>query len=319
MESARWDIVVVGGAMREYHAFGPALPVAGQRLEADRVLVTPGGTGFTLAVACSRLGARAALVTRVGRDEPGSELIACLAREGVDTRFVVSDPEAPTGALVAMTDRAGATQRLDAPGALRRLSAVDLDAARPAIASARLALFTLEVSPEAVAAAARQAIEAGCAVMVELTPTAKVPPALWPTITILVADARASAALTHVFPRDRDTARIVAQTCFEHGVRAAAIGTERAGRLLAWAEGEAWWPRPPEDQTNRAQTDAVFSAALAVWLAEGRPVAEAGSAAAAAEALVRTENPGTYASLPRRDDVLAQLARDRAQPRRLAG
>lgn len=319
MESARWDIVVVGGAAREYHAFGPALPVAGQRLGADRVLVTPGGTGFTLAVACSRLGAKTALVARVGRDEPGNELIACLASEGVDTRFVVRDPEAPTGALVAMTDRTGATQRLDAPGALRRLSTADTDAARQAITSARLVLFTLEGSSEAVAAAARQAIEAGCAVMVDPTPTAKVPSVLWPMITILAADARASAALTHVFPRDRDTARIVAQTCFEHGVRAAAIETERAGRLLAWAEGEAWWPRPPEDQTNHAQTGAAFSAALAVWLAQGQPVAEAGSAAAAAEALVRTANPGTYASLPRRDDVLALLAQDLTQHRRLAG
>jgi 5-dehydro-2-deoxygluconokinase len=55
-----------------------------------------GGTATNVAVAAARLGRRAAVATRVGRDPFGEYALGALAEFGVDTRFVGVDPDLPT-------------------------------------------------------------------------------------------------------------------------------------------------------------------------------------------------------------------------------
>ncbi|HEU4924058.1 MAG TPA: sugar kinase [Burkholderiales bacterium] len=57
-----------------------------------------GGDSSNMIIAAARSGARTAYVTRVGDDEFGRMLLALWKREGVDTRAVIVDREAPTGA-----------------------------------------------------------------------------------------------------------------------------------------------------------------------------------------------------------------------------
>ena len=57
-----------------------------------------GGDSSNMIIAAARSGARTAYVTRVGDDEFGRMLLAVWKREGVDTRAVIVDREAPTGA-----------------------------------------------------------------------------------------------------------------------------------------------------------------------------------------------------------------------------
>ncbi|MBI4362917.1 MAG: sugar kinase, partial [Euryarchaeota archaeon] len=65
-----------------------------------------GGAPANLCVGLARLGARAALVTRVGRDPFGVFLRDTLAREGVDTRWVRDSPR-PTGLAFVFLGRGG--------------------------------------------------------------------------------------------------------------------------------------------------------------------------------------------------------------------
>jgi 2-dehydro-3-deoxygluconokinase len=56
-----------------------------------------GGDTSNMTIAAARLGARAGFVSRVGDDAFGRALLGMWAREGVDTRGVATDPQAPTG------------------------------------------------------------------------------------------------------------------------------------------------------------------------------------------------------------------------------
>jgi fructokinase len=56
-----------------------------------------GGAPANVAYHLAALGARVALVTRVGDDEPGREAVAALAAAGVDTSLVQVDRARPTG------------------------------------------------------------------------------------------------------------------------------------------------------------------------------------------------------------------------------
>ena len=61
----------------------------------------PGGAPFNVAVHLHQLGQPAALISRVGDDELGAELLAFLQARGLRTDYVQRDPDHPTGVVEA--------------------------------------------------------------------------------------------------------------------------------------------------------------------------------------------------------------------------
>lgn len=112
----RWDVVVVGGANWDFLARGPALPQPGATVRGDEFQEAPGGKGANQAVAAARLGARTAIVARVGADAHGERIVDRLGAEGVDTTHVVRDPAASTGIALVQVGGDGEKQILTAPG-----------------------------------------------------------------------------------------------------------------------------------------------------------------------------------------------------------
>lgn len=76
--------------------------------EGARLSVGTGGAESNVAVALTRLGHRAAWVSRVGEDPFGRIVTAAVARSGVDVRGVEVDSERPTGLYVKDTAPGGA-------------------------------------------------------------------------------------------------------------------------------------------------------------------------------------------------------------------
>src|ERR1700674_851008 len=104
------DVAVVGKANVDYLVRGPRLPRAGMSVNGDVFHEPPGGKGAKQAVAAARLGARAALLARVGPDSRGDAVIASLRAEGVDARHVLRDPLAPTGVALRQVGADGEKQ-----------------------------------------------------------------------------------------------------------------------------------------------------------------------------------------------------------------
>lgn len=65
-----------------------------------------GGSPTNISIGCARLGLKSALITRVGNEAMGRFISETLSREGVDTSFVITDPERLT-ALVLLGIRSG--------------------------------------------------------------------------------------------------------------------------------------------------------------------------------------------------------------------
>lgn len=86
------QIVALGEPMLEFNATRE-----GSLSEVDRFAVGYGGDTSNFAVAASRLGGRVAYLTALGADAFGDRFMDLWAGEGIDTRHVRRDPEAPTG------------------------------------------------------------------------------------------------------------------------------------------------------------------------------------------------------------------------------
>jgi len=66
-----------------------------------------GGAPTNFTYHAHALGAKAGLLSRVGNDELGREILTRLTRLGVDTDGVTVDPEAPTGTVSVALDAQG--------------------------------------------------------------------------------------------------------------------------------------------------------------------------------------------------------------------
>jgi fructokinase len=86
-------VVTVSGGKKTIVAVGEALwdVLPGGR--------QPGGAPCNVAFHTAQLTDRGAIVTRVGDDAAGSELVALLRDRAVDTEFVQRDPSRPTGSV----------------------------------------------------------------------------------------------------------------------------------------------------------------------------------------------------------------------------
>jgi ribokinase len=300
------DVLVVGGANYDYLVKARSLPEPGETTVGDVLHEAPGGKGANQAVAAARLGARTAFIGRVGDDERGRRILARLSDERVAIEHCVVDRDAPTGvALIAVDDR-GEKAIVTAPGANRRLVAADLDRAGALFAAAKVVLLQLEPGLETAIAAARRGRDAGALVVLDAAPPVPDATELLALVDVVRANAREAAVLTGRGVDD-DRAREAALDLRRPGNGAACVATSR-GDLLVFGDGEeVWFPHQHVPVVDTTGAGDAFAAGLAVGLAEGRSLTDAGWMGCAAAAL-ETTRVGAQAGLPDRGAVDRFLA-----------
>jgi ribokinase len=136
---------------------------------------------------------------------------------------------------------------------------------------------------------------------------------LFPLLDVIRPNAAEAEALTGIVVRDRASAQRAAERLLGRGVGAVAVQAGDEGNLLVWREGRCWLPKVPVASVDATGAGDAFAAGLAVMLAEGRPLEEAGPFANAAAALATTV-VGAQAGLPRRAAVQELLASAGGRP-----
>lgn len=310
-ERENWDVLVIGSANADFLVRGERLPRPGETVQGGELIEGPGGKGANQAVAAVRLGARAALVARVGNDERGTRVVARLEAEGVDVRHVIRDAHSLTGVALVMVDASGEKQILIAPGANQRMTVHDVRALSGVIASARVVVTQLEIPMECVVEAARLGREAGASVILDPAPARPLPDDLLRLVDWIKPNATEAELLTGAPSRDRALARNAAKRLLDRGVGGVAVQAGEEGNLLVWGGGDAWLPRIPVKRVDATGAGDAFMGGLAVALAEGRSIEDAGALANAAAALATTAL-GAQPGLPARAEVEALAARVRA-------
>ena len=163
-------MLVVGSVNRDYVCRVEALPAPGQTVLGGEASVGSGGKGGNQAVAASLLGARTALVARVGDDSDGRALAADLAEAGVDVRAVTAT-DARTGMAFVLVDARGENSIVVAPGANELLDpAAVAHAVRERLSASGVLVTQAEIPVPAFDAAVLTAAEVGCRAVVNLAP-----------------------------------------------------------------------------------------------------------------------------------------------------
>jgi len=299
------SLVVIGSAnmdlvVRSAHIAAPGETVLG---EAFRQI--PGGKGANQAVAAARLGAAVTFVGRVGTGLFGEALRTGLQADGIDTTHLQTDPTEPTGVALIGVDAQGRNAITVAPGANFQVSAQDIDQALPAIRQAAAILLQLEIPRATVLYAAQQAHAAHIPVILNPAPaslTDPLPDSLLAQIDVLTPNEYEAAALLGLEYHEDSDWTAIAKLLLAKGVKAVVITLGEEGCLVADATGSHHIPAISVTAVDTTAAGDCFTGALAVALAEGHSLEEAGRFAAQAAAISVTR-PGAQPSLPSRSEV----------------
>ncbi|MFJ5967223.1 ribokinase [Streptomyces sp. NPDC093060] len=294
-----YDLLVVGSANADLVIGVERRPAAGETVLGGDLAVHPGGKGANQAVAAARLGARTALLARVGDDAHGRLLLDSQRAAGVDPVGVLVGG-APTGVALITVDPSGDNSIVVSPGANARLTPADVRAAVSLLLASRVVSAQLEIPLETVVEVVRNLAEGSRFV---LNPS---PPRPLPTEVLAACDplivneheARVLLGDLGVSEEPEDWARLLLAT----GPRSVVVTLGAEGALVADSSGVTRVPSVKVDAVDTTGAGDAFTAALAWKLGSGSALAEAAAYAARVGAAAVTKR-GAQESYPTAPEV----------------
>ncbi|MFF5718794.1 ribokinase [Streptomyces buecherae] len=297
------DLVVVGSANADLVIGVRRRPAAGETVLGSDLATYPGGKGGNQAVAAARLGARTALLARVGDDAHGRLLLDTQRAAGVDTHPVLVGG-APTGVALITVDPSGDNSIVVSPGANARLTPADIEAAAPLLAAARVVSLQLEIPLETVAAAVR-AVGPDTRVLLNPSPPAPLPPDVLAACDPLVVNEHEARSLLDGDPAGvGDDPAAWAAALLGRGSRSVVVTLGPAGALAADRRGQTRVPGVWVEAVDTTGAGDAFTGALAWRLGAGDDLATAVRYAVRVGAAAVTR-PGAQQSYPTAAEVAA--------------
>lgn len=296
--NAKPNVVVVGSFMMDLIVRADRMPKEGETIIGKEFRRAPGGKGANQAMAAARLGGKVTMIGRVGNDLFGQDQIQSLSQAGIETRYIVVDPEAPTGVgSITLDDSSGNNRIIIVPGANMRCTPEDVDRADEALRSADVILLQLEIPMEVNLHVLRRARELGKPVILNPAPARPLDRELLELVTVLTPNETEAEALTGIEIKTVQDAERAAAALRAQGVQTVIITLGRRGSLYYDADGPKHAPTWPVEVVDTTAAGDAFNGAFAVAYAKGLPIDEALRFANAAGALTVT-GMGAQPSIP---------------------
>ena len=281
-------VLVLGSMNMDLVVRVPKLPRPGDTVLGDRLLTVPGGKGANQAVAAARLGAEVRMIARVGRDAFGTELVAGLQADGVDTSAIAVDAVEPSGVALIVVDGVGENQITVAPGANGAVGDAEIARLRDGLTREDVLVMQLEIPVPAVEGAIAVAREAGARVILNAAPSGALVQLPMPKVDVLIVNEGEAEELGGVALAESVAALVVtlgaAGSALHEKDQVTRVEPHRVDAVDATAAGDA------------------FVGAVAFALARGSSLVEAVRLGGAAGAAAATK-VGARPSLPTAADL----------------
>ena len=300
-------IVVTGSLNMDFVVRVEHLPAPGETVLGSGFQTIPGGKGANQACAAGKLGSatvRTCMVGRVGYDVFADQLKASLAAAGVDVSAVHGTRSQPTGVALIWVDQAGQNSIIVASGANHALVASEIEGVRSAYRGAGYALFQLETPLDTVKAAMLLARREGAKTILDPAPAQPLDRDLLEQVDLLTPNESEALMLLGRAPSrvSLEDAPVLAAALLELGPKAVILKLGGQGCFYFDGTQSMHSPGFAVQVCDTTAAGDTFNGALAVALAEGKPLEDALRFANAAAALSVTR-AGAQASIPSRADV----------------
>lgn len=296
-------IVVVGSCNTDMVVKSNRLPVPGETVLGGAFMMNPGGKGANQAIAIARLSGSVTFVSKTGNDLFGKQSIEMFSEENINTEYVFSDPNLPSGVALIMVDINGENCITVASGANGSLSPYDIDKAKNMIESAEILLMQLEIPMETVEYAAKMAYDKGVKVILNPAPAAFLSNELLNCLYAIIPNENEAEMLSGIKVFDWNSAKQAADLISAKGVKIVVITLGSKGAFIK--DGNNYHKIPVEkikavDTTAAGDT---FCGAFCVGISECLSIEDAVRMANKAAGITVTRE-GAQAAIPYRKEII---------------
>ncbi len=295
-------IFVVGSYVEGLTIRVPRMPALGESLVGDSFTMGPGGKGSNQAIAAARLGAEVHLLACVGADIFGDRAMQLYTAEGISTEHIHQIPGAHSGIGFVNVLPSGENWITVDMGANMQMRPEHVQECETLIGDSDILMTQFEVPPETVAAALSLGKANGALTILNPAPARPTNPQLFADVDILTPNAVEARILLDLPPNDPRPISTLAQRLLDYGVGSVVVTLGEDGALIVNAQGAVQVPALEIQAVDVTGAGDSFNAALAVFLGEGRPLAEAVQGAVRAGAYAAM-HMGVINGLPSRAEL----------------
>ncbi|PZR27077.1 MAG: ribokinase [Citrobacter freundii] len=296
-------IIVVGSTNMDMVVKTSHIPAHGETVLGGSFFMNPGGKGANQAVAVARLGGEVIFISKMGNDVFGKQSFQLFDEEGIDTRYILSDDELPSGVALITVDQEGENSIVVAPGANASLLPPDMEAALADINASSIILMQLEIPLETVLFLVRYASEKDIKVILNPAPATALPKELLEHVDIITPNRTEASMLSGIEVTDLDTAKEAARQIHQMGVKNVVITMGSLGAVVYTGKDHHLIPAHAVQTVDSTAAGDVFNGALAVSLSEGKELLAAVKFACEAAAISVTRL-GAQSSIPYRNELI---------------
>ena len=304
-------VCVVGACNLDLISYVPRLPSIGETLHGNRFHMGFGGKGANQAVMAAKLGGDVTMVTKLGQDVFGENTLENFKAWGVNTQHVHFTDQAFSGVAPIAVDPAGHNSIIIVTGANDLLTVDEIEAARPAIAAARILVCQLEIPLEINLAALRIAQQEGVKTIFNPAPARpELPAELYRLCDIFCPNESETELLTGMSIRKLAEAENAARVLIKRGAAVVILTLGQRGSLLVTGDKTEHVPVATVKALDTTGAGDAFVGSLAFYLAVAIPLTDAIRRANAIAAR-SVQSSGTQTSFPEAKELPPELLKEK--------
>jgi ribokinase len=295
-------IFVIGSSNTDMVIKSDKLPAPGETVIGGVFLMNAGGKGANQAVSAAKLGAKVIFVSKVGNDIFGKQAVEGFKNLGINTDFVFTDSENPSGVALILVDGQGENSISVASGANGNLQIEEVQQAIDQVQAGDTVLLQLEIPLQTVIETIKKCAEKGAKVILNPAPAQKLDESYFKYLSMITPNETEAEILTGIKVTELETAKQASLDLHSKGILEVIITMGSKGAFYSNEHKQILIPSPKVSAIDSTAAGDVFNGALCVAISEGQAIEEAIVFACKA-ASISVTRMGAQASAPTRNEL----------------
>ncbi|AJH00515.1 ribokinase [Clostridium beijerinckii] len=195
------------------------MPLIGETIFSDNFKLAHGGKGANQAVAAQRLGSEVHMISKVGQDAYGLQIVNSLEKENINVDNIFRDDVSPTGTAIITVDNEGNNSIIVVPGANMTLNLKEINKCKEVITCSDIIVSQFETPIEVTIEAFKFAKENEVITILNPAPAKDIPKELLKYTDIIVPNETEATTLTGINVKDLESAKQAANIFFNNNVK----------------------------------------------------------------------------------------------------